>query len=1673
MADFDEFITFVARLVTWALDWTCNLICLVLLVASMIFPWRWCSMVASMGSEWRQGGFRSYCYGHFVRSLFDLIVIPLALLTCWWPPRLGILVRDMRDKSGKADKLEYGMRLREVVVVHFFQVLGDVLSSPLVVLGLLAPWRCRIAWSRCCHKAYKHSCGRKALHKVRSVGVREGLNALVDAPFVTMALIALIAPWHWWSVLHCFCANRKGESNSKVRCFLFRLPFEALVDWVCLLLGMLALLGLPRLSAFAKALVVANRRRRGARRPHRHPWDNRADTDTLLRATAFRYGLLSLLDFLLLPAMCLVMLTIYRAPQLFLGCSRRRPRDAEEDVQLTFDHLATEAGAGNEGPLTEEQTERLLLAPAIPASYQVRAVRQLCLLLLDIAVLPFALLALLSTYRSRTLLRRGCAGGPGREGCTRWHKVALQEGGLVMHDALLMLPFLLVLILTLYRVRYLRETLQTEPTDLCGPFRRMVWRQTLELLIDLPTIFVLLPLLVTLWRADIAWMQWRKTRRGVWVQLALLLRDMLCLPLAAVLLVSIIWAPGLLLDLVASCRGPGAGEPLYTVARAVLIAQSEGPEGHRPGIDLKLTAPSEPVGQLKRLSLFIRGSDFWETVEATFGSSVALLARSFLPFRMKNGDHVQYADFDAVPNEELNLSWRMGGSTLKRHLRKYMGQLLAVRPDAAVLIQIDYESQSDQRGVLMRVPMSLRTVLDALDNNSANIDLEAEIQAHEAQAFREVFWKITVEHFASFLKDLLHLILFCVALFCPWRWLEMLYFLSRRRAWPSHVKAWAKGLEELDDVAAWDALQRLRRLLHHCGKGNIKANLSSLAEGYWQQSAWVCGPLRRQSDKELAAVWPVCAARLERHRALREGMVQYYTAQMHLGSMCRHHLRRAIFQERLRSATVCLQDMLVRSRSDSDQGWHRAADPPRPRDLATHCRRVVRWQCVRATEDILLIAGMVILGATVYRLPRTVVDAHAKGLRAAKVIVWHNVVGVGRDGMNLFLAVAHVLLCILLLVHSLDLFASLPRCRSLAQVRQLAWRLSRESLSDFCNLFALVFQLKTYRYLVTAAFFGTLMPALALPLPAAPCVVCWLAILTLCVCVPATTLPAILGIPFLALVTQGSQFTQVNGFESASLALSWGNVLSLFGTVADVAFMVEPNILGPNSSAWLIPLAQCLGLCWTLAVSLPFSLPTTLKEEYQSSGLLCAFLHAMLHALFLPTAVGLLRASGPVAQALLLVFVVSVTGSLRQQEHFPKPKWRFDWRHPPLFLAAHRLPQLAFLAAPASFRYRAALRVACVGALLLWALIFALRWRLAASPVAVALRLAVPFVLLVDIMVRHFGPAWPRVWQYAGCAFVCAAAGGWVVQRCRIRRALEGAVPHLVTPIARLRLRLRTALVADSLPLPPLPVTEPVDDSMQRPLLYPRRTCMARLQRNGRWEGCCSGYESRWSVRSLTRALEASEERLGAEQLEEVFLSKRKQWLSELQEVGSEDGRADAYVRLGKLTEELARAIIKAPLTPTSLIAMMRGPGSSRGTRRILEPVWWEIVSFVFDCAGPAELSSALVYISAVAGGPLAQMTRALELVQWVVEESDDTPGAHRRESDEGTTVVVIGAVDDASMARWRLALRIDALRAGSFLPDGVEERYRLGYCAIGARREVTTPSPALREDPWGSLGAF
>jgi hypothetical protein len=238
------------------------------------------------------------------------------------------------------------------------------------------------------------------------------------------------------------------------------------------------------------------------------------------------------------------------------------------------------------------------------------------------------------------------------------------------------------------------------------------------------------------------------------------------------------------------------------------------------------------------------------------------------------------------------------------------------------------------------------------------------------------------------------------------------------------------------------------------------------------------------------------------------------------------------------------------------------------------------------------------------------------------------------------------------------------------------------------------------------------------------------------------------------------------------------------------------------------------------------------------------------------------------------------------------------------------------------------------------------------------------------------------------------------VQTRRDQRELLQAWPKLAPSFALLRIRLRKILGGRKVPLP---------------LTLPPSTYLP------------CGCREHLSAGSFARALLQVETYLGAEHLEEKFVYERLQeWKLAVARIMSRpEPRVQPYDRLKSLADELACNLIVAPLTPTTLIALLR----SGSAKRIPEPVWWQIMHFCFDCQTIASRSSALAHISSVDDGALCHMNRSKLLTSYALQTN---------------------SWDKRLLEKEWSALRTRAFnnqkKEVSFIPDGVEEDYRLDY---------------------------
>eukprot|EP00658_Telonema_sp_P-2_P055537 TRINITY_DN44140_c0_g1_i2.p2 TRINITY_DN44140_c0_g1~~TRINITY_DN44140_c0_g1_i2.p2 ORF type:complete len:281 (+),score=36.03 TRINITY_DN44140_c0_g1_i2:801-1643(+) len=198
---------------------------------------------------------------------------------------------------------------------------------------------------------------------------------------------------------------------------------------------------------------------------------------------------LVLVDLLVAPLLLLVLCTCVRARPVLLHCTCCPKEPATKEKALLPESADAE---GNSPPGFSAWTP---LHRAV--------MTQLGLLFLDLITLPLLLLVTLTGYRIKALY--SCSQSNGTQDNLRseiYHLNLVVQAGVVLHDLAFMIPALLVLGVSVYRALCLSTMLRSDDPP-PRSWRICVWIQLGELVLDLPFGLLALPVLASLWRADL------------------------------------------------------------------------------------------------------------------------------------------------------------------------------------------------------------------------------------------------------------------------------------------------------------------------------------------------------------------------------------------------------------------------------------------------------------------------------------------------------------------------------------------------------------------------------------------------------------------------------------------------------------------------------------------------------------------------------------------------------------------------------------------------------------------------------------------------------------------------------------------------------------------------------------------------------------------------------------------------------------------------------------------------------------------------------------------------------------------------------------------------------------------------------------------------------------------
>lgn len=1163
--DFAEFVALLVKLATFLLDMTVNLICLVCLVAAMLLPWRLLAVlygVLAIGetSLSDQHEYRRFCMNQVLCSLEDLVTVPMFLASLLWPLRWPRLLKSCvnsltKEPSCDERRLNYSRALRACWFKDFWLCIWDVPGLFLAIIALFCPWRtvsvleyapfskfcscrnvCTALREPLLNQGQSHrqcSTFDEALNQMVGCGYVQGFLALLEAPFVAFAIPSVLVPTRTVAFFKVICLTDRGEICCDTLLFCVCTPVFALADICCAVLFPLALLNPLRSCRFLGRFNSARRHEPSA---HEKLWH----WHFAIRAEIGIYGLLTLLDLLLLPAACCVALCPHRSwPMLRELCP---------------------------SPHAEQPDDRL------PSPVHRVVLQQFGFICLDLVTLPCLLMVLATCYRWPQVLKvikgeplpprdhlqtqngetlggdiqrvaiqtEGNEGSEGSEGQDvmqdlqvpsapvaeyrpfpglPFHKAVAYNCIIVLHD-LLFLPFGLGLLLTMYRVPTCLEAIRSSAE---GNFRKVLWGQVAQLLLDLPVLPVLLILLITVWRADYVLAIVRETkdaarRRAVLEELLRLLRDAACLLAALLVAGTLVRLPSLLLELWSQHRqaqrraSAEPRAPRFRIQQATLVVPAASAADRRPCLAVEAVQDEEihDVHSIGKLQLEMSSVAFWKEVSDVFGGAIASLGQGLLPMNIVDGKHVPYGD---LLSRSVRFEVRLGSSTLLQKLPRLNAGL-------AFCMDIERFPTTGAPELFLRFVLPLEVVRQATQNRGAVIEFPKHLfdddaaervcgtLVNAAAGLRDIFWVVALKQLILLLMDCSHLALLLFCLLAPWRFLGFFgHIRAADDAWIAFLATRAVALATQRKTALASYRSGLEPALNAASKNSSVAGalrgmgpaetvLQRLGEQALPPRSlerWLLAELQHSRVKAAQDL----GARLVAQSALQEAAATYWSSMSFAANLeCskgrlspeEHACALGLIEAAQSSADLLAEASLEALGRDADALCAATAAPQglcsglltKPLEMQ---HELVRYSAASAVMDWVAAGLLLLLLLSVYRLPRAWAEFHSGDTKRGfadrlRMATAHQAWLLARDLGHFLSAMLASFLAIVTLVRAIDFLSeALLHTSSLIELRDLGFRCSWEALAELWELISLFTLWRTYRCIVKASVFGLLLPA--------------------------------------------------------------------------------------------------------------------------------------------------------------------------------------------------------------------------------------------------------------------------------------------------------------------------------------------------------------------------------------------------------------------------------------------------------------------------------------------------------------------------------------------------------------------------------------------------------------------
>jgi len=849
------------------------------------------------------------------------------------------------------------------------------------------------------------------------------------------------------------------------------------------------------------------------------------------------------------------------------------------------------------------------------------------------------------------------------------------------------------------------------------PFSRTeFWTEFQSLVVDLPFLLMGLIVFLSLWRSTTLIRRVREQRqdscrrKAVAWQVAFTFRDLLVMPVFLLLLFTP-QGPRICTRLCSRRRSSGlvqAAPALELLALEVTV-----PEVGKPLLCIRAQC-AEQLGALAPGSLRVQigGGAFWRSFTTAFGRLRASIAQNVLPIRLGEADtdldaalagvagqHGLRAAFEA--QREVCFFVQCPLSTKRRNA---LAKLAKLPQDGQFLFQLEAKEASSGRervvcaaAIQVSMTKSLvqagggRIAEDALGNPDAC----RTTTSHRGVA--ESFACLVGMEIADLLFNLLHLLLFFIVVLVPWRftWL-VVYLMEPPERWPWRVCLHA--LEVMKDTNT--VLQELRgELLVLC---NGVAKSPELAAAWCGEVAKLPMPIQRfdsdafrehrqfvwllnqmlddmpQNTTEKLRTW------LEMHdaRLFFAALAAYANCLLSVGRITVEE--HGVIIEGVRVSEASFVEACANAYDDvryevkhcwaevRTQGWQGAG--LWNKDAATN-RKIIQSMATAAAVDCAGIFMCALVVVTIYRVPGLVMSVFREGAfqptsNKFKAIVVRNL---RACALEISLAVQIVFLWLLLLITLVRLPEALEEMVStshtLRSMRDMLLRQFRNALRALWELVVLLPAIRTLRLVVRATLHMCLVPPACLSELisrvtanrlhlGARLVACILFFYALALFPAFTRLPsppagaATVRLVFLVMSTilvisnilsiirvNAFLLPQRDGWVSPGMRVTWGNIMSvsclLSQPVTLIVFLVArhsshlPWLDASCSTAETVGIvALVVVMLWLLLVSVMFVTGQSVENQHLQRSPLLHLLQLLLsHLLFLPTILGLLAPS--------------------------------------------------------------------------------------------------------------------------------------------------------------------------------------------------------------------------------------------------------------------------------------------------------------------------------------------------------------------------------------------------------------------------------------------------------------